>query len=172
MTSNDSQVAIAFTSAMVHQLREGLKKVEHCLAQLNDEQTWWRPTSSQNSIANLMLHLDGNVRQWIISGVGGEPDVRDRPREFAQSGPIAKGDLVAILTATIEAAIQAIDQQTGTSVLQARRIQGFDTTVAAAIVDSVSHFRGHCQEIVSLTRQQLQDRYQFSFVPESPEQGA
>ena len=172
MSDLNSQVATIFVRGMAHQLREGLEKILHCLRQLNEEQVWWRPTPTQNSIANLMLHLEGNVRQWIVSGVGGEPNVRDRPHEFAEAGPIEKGELLARLSDTVGRAIQIISDQTADTLLKERRIQGFDTTIAGAIIDSVVHFRGHSQEIISLTRQQLENRYEFYFVPQTPEQGA
>lgn len=172
MSDFNSQVAALFVREMAHQLREGLEKIVHCLRQLNEESVWWRPTPTQNSIANLMLHLEGNVRQWIISGVGSEPDVRDRPQEFAEVGPIKKDELLVRLTDCVNRAIQIISDKTADALLQERRIQGFDTTGAGAIIDSVAHFRGHVQEIISLTRQQLENRYEFYFVPKTPEQGA
>ena len=172
MSDPNSQLAALFARELSHQLREGLEKISHCLRQLDEEQVWWRPTPAQNSIANLMLHLEGNIRQWIISGVAGEADVRDRPREFAETGPIETSKLHARLTETVGRAIRIISNQTADAQLDERRIQGFDTTVAGAIIDSIAHFRGHSQEIISLTRQQLEDRYNFHFVPQSSEQGA
>jgi hypothetical protein len=172
MSNLDSQLATVFVREMIHQLHEGLEKIRHCLRQLNEEQVWSRPTPAQNSIANLMLHLEGNVRQWIVSGVGGEPDVRDRPHEFAEAGPIGKGELLVRLSDTVGGSIQIISDQSADALLKVRRIQGFDTTVAGAIIDSVAHFRGHSQEIISLTRQLLENRYEFYFVPKTPEQGA
>src|SRR4029450_1506676 len=76
-TTTAQDVTKALVSGARHQLDEGLAKIEHCVAQLSDEQLWWRPRPDMNSIANLMLHLAGNLRQWIISGIGGAPDVRD-----------------------------------------------------------------------------------------------
>jgi hypothetical protein len=116
--------------------------------------------------------LEGNVRQWIVAGVGRELDVRDRPREFAERGPIAKSELLERLRKTVDRSIEIVSSQSADAVIGSRRIQGFDTTVAEALVDSVAHFRGHAQEIISLTRQQLQGRYEFYFVPQSAEQGA
>ncbi len=84
---------------------------------------------------------------------------------------LKKGELLVRLSDTVGRAIQIISDQTAESLLKERRIQGFDTTVARAIIDSVVHFRGHGQEIISLTRQQLQNRYEFYFVPKTPEQG-
>src|SRR6185312_10301828 len=65
-------------------LRDFLPKIAACANKLSDDDIWWRPNDTSNSIGNLLLHLSGNVRQWIVSGVGGAPDARDRPREFAE----------------------------------------------------------------------------------------
>ncbi len=165
-------VSAAYIDEAIHQLREGLGKIQHCLSQLDEQQIWWRPHEAQNSIANLMLHLGGNLQQWIISGVGGEPDVRNRPREFACRGPIPQKDLWCDLTAIVDAAVAVLDDHAAERLLELRRIQGFDKTILSAIFDSVGHFRGHVQEIISLTRQQLGHAYQFDFVPQTKEQGA
>ena len=172
MSDEAYQVAVSFLNELSNQLSEGLEKISHCVKQLSDEQVWWRPTESQNSIANLILHLEGNVHQWVVSGVGGEPDVRDRPGEFSASKTMEKRELIAKVTETVQRSIEIVSSQTASTVLEERRIQGFDTTVAGAIIDSVTHFQGHSQEIISLTRQQLEERYSFYFVPQSPEQEA
>src|SRR3954452_23792908 len=78
----------AFIQAANVGLAKGLHKITHCMLQLTDEQVWQRPRPEMNSVGNLITHLCGNLRQWIISGVGGSPDVRNRPAEFAAlTGP-------------------------------------------------------------------------------------
>src|SRR5262245_12614016 len=77
------------------------KRIVHCLDQLNDAQLWWRPHESMNSIANLILHLCGNIEQWILSGVGGALDIRDRPQEFSERVPIPKEQLVQRLASIV-----------------------------------------------------------------------
>jgi len=154
-----------------HRLAECLKKIKHCLAQLTDEQVWWRPHDSMNSIANIVLHLCGNLRQWIISGVGGEPDIRERPKEFSDRSSMPKAELVRRLEEIAGKADAVLANVTDPKLLQRRRIQGFDETALSAIFDSISHFRGHMQEIVYITRLQVGDAYKFEWVP-SREQGA
>jgi hypothetical protein len=168
----ETSVGQAYVAASRHRLAECVKKIKHCLAQLTDEQVWWRPHDSMNSIANIVLHLCGNVRQWIISGVGGEPDVRDRPKEFSERSPISKSELVRRLDVIVGQADAVLAGLTEQKLLEPRRIQGFDETALSAIFDSLSHFRGHMQEIVYITRLQLGDAYQFEWVPASKEQGA
>jgi Protein of unknown function (DUF1572) len=169
--SEITSVGQAYMSASRHRLAECVKKIKHCLAQLTDEQAWWRPRDSMNSIANIVLHLCGNVRQWIIAGVGGEPDNRDRPKEFSERSSIPKAELVRRLDEIVGQANAVLEGVTDQQLLEPRRIQGFEETTLSAIFDSISHFRGHQQEIVYITRLQLGDAYQFEWVP-SKEQGA
>lgn len=154
------------------ELDDAVGKIRHCLKQLSDEQVWWRPAASMNSIGNLILHLCGNIRQWLTSGVGGAEDNRNRPKEFSEAGPIAKDELLRRLDAAVSEAKAAIAQATPANLLKRRRIQSFDTTGIGAIFHSIAHFRGHTQEIVHLTRCQLGEDYEFAFVPTTPEQGA
>src|SRR5947209_1213686 len=84
-------------------LAEGMDKIKHCVKQLDHVALWWRPTPKQNSVANLMLHLAGNIRQWIVSGVGGAPDVRDRPREFAERAGRPKDEVLETLRSAVRA---------------------------------------------------------------------
>jgi hypothetical protein len=153
-------------------LASALGKIKHCLGQLTDEQVWWRAQPSLNSIGNLILHLCGNVRQWIVAGLGGAPDVRDRPAEFSERDSIPKEELLRKLEAVVDEARAVLARQTACQLLEARRIQGFDVTGLKAIFDSVPHFRGHTQEIISLTRLQLADAFKFAWTPTTPEQGA
>lgn len=170
-----------FLNAARETLAEGLQKIEHCLAQLTDQQVWWRPDSTaaatnktaaaeMNSIANLMLHLTGNLRQWIISGVGGAKDVRNRPLEFSDRTVRSKTEVLTRLKTTVAEADAVIAKLSADQLAERRRIQGFETNVTAAIFNTISHFRGHVQEIIHITRQQLGDRYQFDFVPQGAEQ--
>src|SRR5437762_1317226 len=80
-----------------HFTEDFLPKIESCLERLTDEQIWWRPHEESNSIGNLLLHLSGNARQWIVCGVGGAADARDRDAEFAQRTVMARDDLHSLL---------------------------------------------------------------------------
>jgi hypothetical protein len=154
------------------ELTQALDRLKHCLNQLTDAQVWWRPAEAMNSIGNLLLHLAGNVRQWIVAGLGGAKDERFRQGEFDERRQIPKDELLAKLEATVAEAKAAMGQQTPEKWARVRRIQSFEVTGLGAAVHSVSHFRGHTQEIIHLTRTQLGERYKFDFVPKTKEQGA
>ncbi|MHC4405478.1 MAG: DUF1572 family protein, partial [Planctomycetota bacterium] len=166
------QLAEACLAGLRAELSSSQGKIRHCVDQLDDEQLWWRPAESMNSIANILLHLCGNVTQWIISGVGGAADHRDRPREFSEQGPIAKEDLLRRFDEVVARAQETLDGVAPNDFLEARRIQGFDETVLSAIVGCVCHFCGHAQQVVYITRLTLGDRYRFEWSPSTPEEGA
>src|SRR5947209_2967298 len=98
-----NEVAQAFIEEARSQLlADYLPKIERCLERLTDEQVWWRAGERSNSIANLLLHLEGNARQWIISGVGGSADRRERDRVFDERGRLSRERLLSTLRATLE----------------------------------------------------------------------
>lgn len=167
---------VAIGAAVLNEVRQtlagSLNKIVNCLDQLADEDLWWRQHESHNSIQNILLHLCGNVRQWIVHGVGGEADVRQRPSEFSDRQPLAKAELLKRLRETVAQADRALASFPPERLLESRRIQGFDTTVLAAIFDSVSHFVGHTHQIVYITRLRLGDAYRFQWEAANAEQGA
>jgi hypothetical protein len=166
------ELAAAVGAAAAHELDSALDRIKHCLGQLTDEQMWHRSGPGLNSIGNVLLHLCGNLRQWVVAGVGGAPDVRDRPAEFAERGPIPKQALLDRLEAAVGEAKRVLGGVDARRLVEVRRIQGFDVTGLAAMFDSVPHFRGHTQEIVHMTRLLLGDAYKFAWTPTTPEQGA
>jgi hypothetical protein len=170
MTADD--LAAVVGNAAAHELGCARDRIRHCLGQLTDGQVWHRSRPELNSIGNLVLHLSGNLRQWVVAGVGGGPDARDRPAEFAERGPIPRDELVLRLDGAVEEAVRVLSGVDARRLTEVRRIQGFDVTGVGAIFDSVPHFRGHTQEIVHMTRLQLGDAYRFAWTPTTPEQGA
>ena len=169
MDAKDLSTAVA--SETNRRLETSVRKIRHCIDQLSDDQLWWRPAEPMNSIGNLVLHLSGNLRQWIVAGVGGAIDNRNRPEEFSERGPIARDDLLALLDLAVNDSREALDGITAESLLRPLRIQGFELTALGAIFDSIPHFGGHTQEIVNLTRQQLGDSYRFEWAPSTAEEG-
>jgi uncharacterized damage-inducible protein DinB len=147
-------------------LEQYLPKIERCLERLTDEQIWWRANDESNSIGNLVLHLCGNARQWIVSGVGGEADARERDQlitrdhfalrerdaEFAQREMIARDELVALLRSTLSDVGRVLKNLDPATLLERRTIQGSDVDVLEAIFHVTEHFSMHTGQIIMLTK--------------------
>jgi uncharacterized damage-inducible protein DinB len=116
------------------------------------DKLWWRANDGSNSAGNLILHLNGNVRQWIISGVGGAPDSRRRDVEFAAQGGADRETLIAGLMTTCAEADAVLARLTADSLTQGVTIQGRNTTVFAAVYHVVEHFSGHTGQIILLAK--------------------
>ena len=162
------QVTGAVAAAACDELTKALGRIKHCVEQLTDEQVWSRPTEAMNSIGNLMLHLAGNIRQWLVSGIGGEKDIRERPREFSERGPIPRKDLLTRLEAVVAEAQAAIKKTPAADLLRPRPIQSSSVNGFEALFNAVPHFRGHTQEIIHMTRSLLGDGYKYAWTPAMP----
>jgi uncharacterized damage-inducible protein DinB len=170
MSISDPSLASALVAEVQSQFHLAMHKIEHCTEQLDDDQAWWRPREDLNSVANLLLHLSGNLRQWLIAGVGQQPDVRNRPAEFADRSHRPKQQVLDVLRQTMREVHALLPRLRPEDLLQPRRIQGQDQTVLGALLQTVTHLHGHAQEIIHLTRVQLGESYRFDYVPSTPEQ--
>ena len=133
-------------------VEEYLPKIERCLERLSDEQIWWRPNEESNSIGNLVLHLCGNARQWIVAGVGGAADGRDRDAEFARREAVPREELLPLLRTTLSDIEAVLKNLTPETVLERRTIQGSDVDVLEAIFHVTEHFSMHTGQIIMLTK--------------------
>lgn len=171
MDSAARDATAALVAEVNAEFSQALEQIEHCVRQLDDEQIWWRPRPEMNSIGNLLCHLAGNLRQWVISGLGGAPDSRDRPGEFSVK-VLPRAEVWPPLQQTVAEVQAVLSRLQVEDLMQQHRIQGFDVSGWHTVIHTVTHFRGHTQEITSLTRQMLGERYQFKFVPATRAQGA
>jgi uncharacterized damage-inducible protein DinB len=136
-------------------------KIRLALEAMPPEQLWWRANASSNSAGNLVLHLAGNVRQWIVSGVGGAPDVRQRDLEFsAHDGPPLDALLATLDTACADATA-VLARLDATSLSEMRLIQGRATSVFSAVYHVVEHFSGHTGQIILLAKSFAPDGVRF-----------
>ena len=163
--ADDRTVGAGYLTEARNTLAQSLAKIENCLNQLPEADLSWRPHESHNSIQNILLHLCGNLRQWIVCGVPGTVDHRDRPAEFADRNPRGKAELTALIRSTVQESTDALAACPPERLLEPRTIQGFRTTILSAVFDSVSHFVGHTHQIVYITRLRLGDAYRFQWTP-------
>ncbi len=153
--SKDDGVAGPFVAESREYLRaEYFEKICRAIAPLTTEQLWWRANDASNSIGNLMLHLAGNVRQWIVGGVGGADMARDRAREFAAREMLPASVLIAELRSAVDEACAVLERLPAEALGERREIQRFDTTVLGAIYHVVEHFSMHTGQIILLAKMQ------------------
>lgn len=153
MTVNTQSLRDALVAdVLVRLMKESLPRIQSCIGQLTNEQVWWRPNESSNSIGNLLLHLNGNVNQWIGSGLGNEPDHRIRHLEFDERKPLDKEQLLEMVTETMKRAEHIIDRVTTDELLRSRPVQTFEETGISILVHVTEHFSYHTGQIAYITK--------------------
>ena len=141
-----------FLKFSADKLRQFADRIEVCVDKLNDERIWARGHESSNAIGNLILHLNGNVRQWIISELGGNPCERDRDAEFAARGNVTGAELIARLKNTVEHAAQVISSLTTDRLTRMYDIQSYACSGVEAVYHVVEHFAEHTGQIIFATK--------------------
>ncbi len=143
----------AFLQLSAHYISEHYgPKILRCLEEMDEDQIWWRPNAESNSLGNLILHLCGNIRQWIISGVGGKPDTRERQTEFDEMGPMPTPVLVHKLNTTLKEACDVILNTEPGTLHEERIVQGNPVTGMEAIYHAIEHFSMHTGQIIYITK--------------------
>jgi len=144
-------------------------RIATCLDTLDDEQVWGRQGASSNAVGNLVLHLCGNVRQWIGFGVGKLPDVRMRDREFAARGGVSRDELKERLTGVAAEAAAIIRALPPERLTEKVTIQGYELTVFEAIMHVIEHFSGHTGQIIFASKAMTEKDFAFyNFPPKQP----
>jgi uncharacterized damage-inducible protein DinB len=141
-----------FLNFSARKLGELATRIETCLELLSEEQIWARGKETENAVGNLVLHLCGNVRQWVLSSIGGEPDIRVRAREFSARGDAGKAELQTRLRSTMNEAVALLGRLSAEQLLERRSIQGYDVSVLEAIYHVVEHFSMHTGQIIFATK--------------------
>lgn len=133
-------------------LEQHWPRMRQCVESLSDEQIWWRPNEASNSIGNLLLHLNGNVGQWLVASFNHLDDNRERPAEFNQRESIPKAALLEKLGATMDEAAKVLARLTESDLLAPMSIQGYSVTGLTAVYQVVEHFGLHYGQILYITK--------------------
>lgn len=153
---------VDFLGYSSHKLQELARKVDGCLARLNEEQLWARNGGHENAVGNLVLHLCGNVYEWIISSIGGAPNIRHRDAEFAARGNASGEELRERLRTTVSQATTVMAAVTVKRLADRLIIQGVETSVLGAIYHVVEHFAMHTGQIIFITKMRTGAPLDFS----------
>ncbi len=134
-----------------------LPKIERCLEVLSDEDVWWRANEGSNSIGNLLLHLEGSTRAWIIGVAGGSHNPRDRQQEFDEREQIPRAELMSRLRQTLAEADGVLARLDVEVLLERRQARGEEVTVLLAVYHAVEHFSMHTGQIIMLSKMRSGD---------------
>ncbi|TAK37452.1 MAG: DUF1572 domain-containing protein [Saprospiraceae bacterium] len=126
---------------------ENIPRLKKCLGELSEEEIWYRPNEHSNSVGNLVLHLCGNVRQWLIAGLGGHPDTRQRQTEFDERGPVPTQKLIALLDQLQKDAEKTLNEISLQQILSPVKVQGFQETGLSLLIHVVEHFSYHAGQV-------------------------
>jgi Protein of unknown function (DUF1572) len=128
-------------------------RLREAVAPLSEEQIWWRPNESSNSIGNLILHLNGNVGQWLVASFNRRDDARNRPQEFSARGGIPAAALLEKLEATLEQASEVLKRLTADDLMAQYEIQGYNQIRGLeAAYQVVEHFGLHYGQILYIAK--------------------
>lgn len=140
-------------------------RIIRCLSLLSDEEIWWRANESSNSAGNLLLHLSGNIRQWIVSGLSGTEDVRQRDLEFSAHGPVPRRALVAQFRSVVAEALRVLRRLSPNDLERLYVIQGFHVTGLVAISQVTQHLSYHAGQIIFVTKMKTGRDLRFTKLP-------
>ena len=133
-------------------LDEYWPRLRRCVESLSDEQLWWRPNEASNSVGNLLLHLNGNVHQWLVASFNRSDDARDRPAEFAAEGGQSAAALLPQLEGTLRNVSEVLSRLTDADLMATMNIQGYTVTGLHAVYHVVEHFGMHYGQILYITK--------------------
>jgi uncharacterized damage-inducible protein DinB len=136
-------------------------KIRRALDVIPEDAIWLRPAEGTNAAGNLVLHLAGNLQQWIVSGIGGQPDTRERDAEFATRGGVGREALEARLNGVLAEVDRALADLAPTSLADPRTIQGRETTVLAALYHAVEHASGHVGQLIYIAKSHHPEAIRF-----------
>lgn len=139
-------------SSATHFLNWNLERIGRCLDELTEAQVWQRPNSSSNSVGNQLLHLCGNISQWILTGLGDAPDLRHREEEFSASGGVDKAELFFCLTRVVRESIAIIEELRGEDLVKVREVQAYRHDGVFILMHVVEHFSYHTGQIIFWTK--------------------
>ena len=168
----EEPIGLHFLEGSSRHISRSHDHIAHCLAQLNDADLWWSPNEECNCIGVILQHLSGNLRQWVLSGLGGQQDVRERPQEFLIETREPKDIVQRRFDELIQEVLAVFSSFPTQQLLEQTTIQGFDNSFLGAAYVAVTHLELHAGQILYITKLRLGKRYEVYWKPEDKAQGA
>ena len=149
----ENQLRIVFINNILrYLLDENFPRVIKCLEMLTEEEIWYRPNDQSNSIGNLVLHLSGNLNQWVLNSIGGKNFERIRQAEFDAEKTKNKAELLQIMNDIREELYSCIKTVTTDELLRNRQVQIYEENGMTILIHVTEHFSYHTGQIAYLTK--------------------
>ena len=165
------QIEDEFIKLVSIRFSKAFERIIHAVHQLDDQQLWFRPSSTSNSIGIILQQVSGNLNQWVCSALGGDAFQRHRSQEFKDENIVSQKRLLLTLNALAKRIQEVLAQVAPESLLSYRRIQGFDETVMSALIAALTHLELHSGQITLIAKLMLNKDYQEFWQPLNKEQG-
>lgn len=146
------EIVEKFAEQSVYRLNESFRMINKCFDQLSEEEIWKRPNASANSIGTLIIHVCGNITQYVISSLGNREDKRNRDNEFATHSGFSKAELLAKLENTLQQAKEVIIHASEAELVKMHSVQGFNLPGLGNVIHIVEHLSYHTGQIALLTK--------------------
>lgn len=141
-----------FKEQAIFRLQEKKQHIAKCFALLKEQDVWWKPNEATNSIGTIILHLCGNIGQYVLSSLGQQPDTRQRDLEFSARNSHDQAELLDMITATIDQASEVVENCTEEELLRVRVVQGFSFSGLGVTLHAVEHLSYHTGQIAYLVK--------------------
>ncbi|MEL7426554.1 MAG: DinB family protein [Bacteroidota bacterium] len=141
-----------FKEQAIFRLQEKKAHISKCFVQLVEQDVWWQPNASSNSIGTIILHLCGNIGQYVISSLGHQPDQRERDLEFSTKNSHSKEQLLQLISGIIDQASAVVQNTDEAELLRIRQVQGFSFSGIGVVLHAVEHLSYHTGQIAYLTK--------------------
>ncbi len=142
-----------FTNQSIFRINENTKRIKKCFDEVDETDIWQSANDNSNSMGNLVLHLCGNISQYIISSLGEKPDTRERDKEFSAKNAFTKSELLKRLTETVYEATEIIKECDEAGLVKTYSVQGFDLSGIGIIIHVAEHYSYHAGQIAFWTKQ-------------------
>ncbi|MEM6397752.1 MAG: DinB family protein [Bacteroidota bacterium] len=147
-----SSVTQQLKTRAIYHCEWNLERIVRCLELLDQDQVWFRSNENSLAIGNQLLHLAGNLRQWVIHSLGGEPDIRERSEEFTATEGMEKVELLQKLSLVVEECVKTISGLDEDELQRKRPVQFFTLSGTAVLLHAIEHFSYHTGQIIQQTK--------------------
>jgi hypothetical protein len=161
MTMNDDVGKAYMEWCRFRLMKQYWPRVQRCVEELSNDDLWWRAHDTNNSVGNLILHLTGNLRQFILAAVGGAPDTRNRVQEFAEREHLSKEQLMQRLSSALVESDRVLAEFDPVRLLTLTKILDRERPYLEVIATVVEHFALHVGQMIYIAKMRTGKELKF-----------